>query len=149
LIVAGFFIVVAAALFAAEKFGKQNVEKVGWKNIFVMSVSQSAALLPGVSRSGATIAAGLFSGLSRSAAAKFSFLMLAPVTAGAVILILKKVADGELSLPPAEFTLVGFAVSAVVSFAAAAFLLRFVRKHSLRIFAIYLILAAAVLFTIQ
>ena len=121
-IVAGFFVVVALALFAAEKFGKQNSQKVGWKNIFAMSIFQAAALLPGVSRSGATIAAGMFFGLDRSTAARFSFLMLAPATAGAVILIGKKVADGELNLPPLEFTAVGFAFSAVVSFAAAAFL---------------------------
>jgi len=144
-IVVGFFVLVAVALFFAEKFGKKNSEKVGWKNIFAMAISQSAALFPGVSRSGATIAAGMFSGLSRSVAAKFSFLMLAPVTAGAVILIAKKVVDGELYLPPTAFTLVGFAVSAVVSFAAAALLLRFVRKNSLVVFAIYLIFVAAVL----
>jgi undecaprenyl-diphosphatase len=148
-IVASFFLIVAFALFLAEKFGKQNSEKVAWKNIFVMGLFQASALLPGISRSGATIAAGMFSGLSRSAAAKFSFLMLAPATAGAVILIAKKVFEGELSLPPIEFSLVGFVVSAIVSFMAASFLLRFIKKHSLKIFALYLILAAALLFLIK
>lgn len=145
-VVASFFVVVAIALFFAEKFGKQNSEKTGFKNIFWMSIFQAAALLPGISRSGATIAAGMFSGLSRTAAAKFSFLMLAPATAGATILIAKKVFEGELILPPLEFTFVGFAVSAVISFAAAKFLLHFVKKYSLKIFSLYLILAAAVLF---
>lgn len=148
-IVAVFFLVVATALFLAEKFGKQNSTKVGWKNIFAMSLFQAAALLPGISRSGATIAAGMFSGLSRSAAARFSFLMLAPATAGAILLILKKVLAGEMTLPPLQFTLVGFAVSALVSFACAAFLLRFVKKHSLKIFALYLIFVAAILFAIK
>jgi len=146
LIIASFFVLVAIGLFLAEKFGKQNSEKVQAKNIFLMGIFQTFALLPGISRSGVTIAAGMFSGLSRSASAKFSFLMLAPATVGAVILIAKKVADGELGLPSLEFTIVGFAVSAVVSFATATFLLRFVRKHSLKIFAIYLIFAAMILF---
>ncbi|MFH0834669.1 MAG: undecaprenyl-diphosphate phosphatase [Patescibacteria group bacterium] len=148
-VVAGFFVLVAVALFIAEKFGQQKIQKVGWKNVFWMSIFQAAALLPGISRSGSTIAAGMFSGLDRSAAAKFSFLMLAPATAGAVVLILKKVADGEMTLPPTDLTLVGFVVSAIVSFACAAFLLRFVKKYSLKIFSLYLILAAVALFLIR
>ncbi|MCF7846149.1 MAG: undecaprenyl-diphosphate phosphatase [Candidatus Peribacteraceae bacterium] len=144
-IVSTFFVAVALLLFFAEKFGTQKNQKAGWKNVIWMGIFQATALLPGISRSGATIAAGMFSGLTRSAAARFSFLMLAPATAGAVALITKKVLDGELSLPPLQFTLVGFAVSAIVSFAAATFLLSFVKKHSLKVFSVYLILAAIVL----
>ena len=146
-VVAVFFAVVAVVLFFAEKFGKQNSARIGWKNIFWMSVFQSAALLPGISRSGATISAGMFSGLDRSAAARFSFLMLAPAVAGAVILVVGKVFAGDLILPPFEFTLVGFTISAVVSFACAKFLLCFVKKHSLKIFTIYLIFVAVILFS--
>ncbi len=147
-IVASFFVVVALALFFAEKFGSQKIKKPQSKNIFWMSIFQALALLPGISRSGATIVAGMFSGLDRSAAARFSFLMLAPATAGATLLTAKNVFDGELVLPPLSFTLVGFAVSAVVSFAAAAFLLHFVKKYSLKVFSVYLIFAAAILFAI-
>ncbi|MFH0776002.1 MAG: undecaprenyl-diphosphate phosphatase [Patescibacteria group bacterium] len=145
-IVAAFFVLVAAGLFLAEKFGSQKTQKVGWKNVFWMSIFQAVALLPGISRSGSTIAAGMLSGLSRSAAAKFSFLMLAPATAGAIVLIVKEVLAGKMTLPPLELTLFGFVVSAVVSFAAAAFLLRFIRKHSLKIFSLYLLAVATVLF---
>lgn len=145
-IVAGFFGLVAIVLFLAEKFSQQNSQKVGWKNVLIMGCCQAIALLPGISRSGSTIAAGMFSGLDRSTAAKFSFLMLAPATAGAVILILQKVWAGEMTLPPPDLTLVGFAVSAAVSFAVAAFLLSFVKKHSLKIFSLYLTFAAVVLF---
>ena len=144
-LIAGFFILVAVLLLAAEKFGRKNSEKVGWRNVVGMGIFQTLALLPGISRSGATIAAGMLGGLSRSAAAKFSFLMLAPVTLGATILISKKVCEGKLVLPPLEFTLVGFAASAVFSFLFASLLLKFVRKYSLAWFAVYLILAAAVL----
>ena len=149
MIVAVFFLIVAVALFLAEKFGKKNSEKVSWKNVFQMGIFQAAALLPGISRSGVTIAAGMFGGLKREVAAKFSFLMLAPATAGAVILISKKVFDGELSLPPMEFVVVGFLVSAVSSFLFASLLLRLVKKYSLIWFAVYLVLTAAVLLAIN
>lgn len=122
--------------------GEKNLK---WKQVITMGVAQMFALLPGVSRSGVTIASGMLSGLSRPTAAKFSFLMLAPVTAGAVILIAKKVFSGELTLPATEFVVVGFISSAIVSYLAALALLKFVKKHSLKIFAIYLILAAGVL----
>jgi undecaprenyl-diphosphatase len=91
----------------------------------------------------------MFGGLKREVAAKFSFLMLAPATAGAVILISKKVFDGELSLPPMEFVVVGFLVSAVSSFLFASLLLRLVKKYSLIWFAVYLVLTAAVLLAIN
>ncbi|MCF7836191.1 undecaprenyl-diphosphate phosphatase [Candidatus Gracilibacteria bacterium] len=148
-IIAVFFLIVAVALFLAEKFGKKNSAKVSWKNVFQMGILQAAALLPGISRSGVTIAAGMFGGLKREVAAKFSFLMLAPATAGAVVLISKKVFDGELSLPPIEFVVVGFLVSAVSSFLFARLLLRLVKKYSLIWFAAYLVLAAAVLLMIR
>ena len=114
-----------------------------------MGIFQALALFPGVSRSGSTIAAGMLTGVSRSAAARFSFLMLAPATAGAVILISKKVLAGELSLPPLELTLVGFFVSAISSFIFANLLLRFVKKHSLVWFSVYLLLASFTLFMIK
>lgn len=145
-IVASFFLVIAGLLVLAEKLGKKNTDQVGWRQVWLMGVAQACALLPGVSRSGSTIIAGMLSGLKRDTAAKFSFLMLAPATAGAVLLIGKKVLDGELSVPPLEFTLLGFFVSAVSSFVFASLLLRLVKKHSLIWFAVYLLVAAGILF---
>jgi len=151
MIVAGFFVLVAALLLLAEWVGKKTArsEKLQCKNVILMGVSQAFALLPGVSRSGITIATGMLTGLSRSAAAKFSFLMLAPVTAGAVLLISREVWGGELTLPPLGLTALGFCVSAVSSFIFASLLLRLVKKHSLAWFSAYLVLAAAVLIFIQ
>lgn len=144
ILVAGFLAATAVVLFAAEKFSRQSVtRKVGWSQIVGMGFAQALALLPGVSRSGMTIAAGMLGGLSRATAARFSFLMLAPVTLGAAILIAGKVSAGELNLPAAQFTATGFAVSAVVSYIAAAALLKFVQKHSLKVFAAYLLAVAA------
>jgi len=145
-IVGGFFLCVAVLFFCAEKFSKQNSEKIGWKQIILMGVFQAIALLPGVSRSGSTIAAGMFTGLKREAAARFSFLMLVPVTFGAVVLIAKEFHDGKVTLPATGFVIAGFFSAAIVSYIAAAALLRFMKKHSLNVFGIYLIIAAGVLF---
>lgn len=145
-IVGGFFICVAILFFCAEKFSKQNSEKIGWKQVLFMGFAQAIALLPGVSRSGSTIAAGMFTGLKREAAARFSFLMLAPVTFGAVVLTAKDFLDGKVTLPPINFVIVGFIAAAVTSYFAAETLLRFIKKHSLNAFGIYLIIAAGILF---
>jgi undecaprenyl-diphosphatase len=142
IIVAVFFLVTAGLLFAAEKLGKKNSDKVGWRQVGLMGFFQALALLPGVSRSGATITAGMLGGLRREFAAKFSFLMLAPATLGAVILILQKVWVGEFTLPPIKFTLIGFFISALSSFVFASLLLRLVKKYSLVWFSIYLVLVA-------
>lgn len=146
-LVAGFFVLVAGLMVGAEIFRKRIKEEKGvsWKQVAWMGIFQALALLPGVSRSGATMAAGMFGGLTRSAAAKFSFLMLAPVTAGAVILISQKVLAGGFTLPIWPLTLVGFTTSAIVSYVCAAALLKFVKKHSLVAFSVYLVLAALAL----
>ncbi len=153
-IVASFFVIVAGLLVLAEWLNRRRnkmshistKEKIaGWKQVAWMGFSQAFALLPGISRSGITIATGMSAGLSRSAAAKFSFLMLAPATAGAVILTSKKVFSGELALPSFEFTMVGFVVSAIASFIFASLLLRLVKRHSLIWFAVYLLVVAVVL----
>ncbi|MFH1375699.1 MAG: undecaprenyl-diphosphate phosphatase [Patescibacteria group bacterium] len=157
-LVAGFFVLVAGLLAVAEIFRKDRTpsdpapgarqavgEMVTWKQVAWMGIFQVTALLPGVSRSGATIAAGMFGGLTRSVAARFSFLMLAPVTLGAVILISQKVLAGGLTLPAGPLTLVGFTTSAIASYVCAAALLKFVKKHSLIVFSIYLSMAALAL----
>lgn len=149
LLVAGFFVFVALLLLAAERFSSQKENKPRWKQVLWMSLFQALALLPGVSRSGSTIAAGMLSGLSRSAAARFSFLMLAPVTAGATLLTVLDVIKGELTLPPLDVVMVGFFVSALVSYLCAATLLKLVKKYSLAVFSIYLLIAAGILFIFQ
>ena len=148
-IVAVLFLVVAVLLSLAELRHAHTAHKkhiVGWREMAAMALFQAVALLPGVSRSGSTIAAGMLWGLDRATAARFSFLMLAPATAGAALLIGWQVWAGELTLPAIEFVVTGFLVSAVVSYAAAAALLAFVKKYSLAWFAGYLVLAAAALF---
>jgi undecaprenyl-diphosphatase len=146
-----FFIAICLAITAillllAEKFSQKKVGEISWKNVFWLGIFQASALLPGISRSGSTIAAGMFSGLTRATAAKFSFLMLAPATFGATILTFTQVFSGKLNLPPLRFVLVGFIVSIISSTIAAKFLLKFVQKNSLNIFVIYLFILVGILF---
>jgi undecaprenyl-diphosphatase len=95
--------------------------------------AQALAILPGISRSGSTIGAGLLAGLSREEATRFSFLLSIPAIAGAGILDLAK---GELVVSGAS--IVGTVVSGIVGYLSIHYLLRFVRTHSLTVFAWYL-----------
>jgi undecaprenyl-diphosphatase len=98
-----------------------------------IGVAQALAILPGISRSGSTIGAGLLAGLSREEATRFSFLLSIPAIAGAGVLDLAK---GELVVSGAS--IVGTIVSGVVGYLSIHYLLRFVRTHSLAVFAWYL-----------
>lgn len=111
----------------------------------LMGLAQATALVPGVSRSGITITAGLFSGLDRVAATRFSFLLAIPITIGAVI---KKLSEPELQSSISADTgifVVGIIASLVSGMFAIRFLLNFLAKYTLRVFAYYrLLLALAV-----
>ena len=112
---------------------------------FAVGLAQTIALAPGVSRSGVTITAGRFLGLDRDSAARFSFLLLVPITTGAVAW--KGLTDVVLGdLPPGSTGpfIVGTIASAVSGFAAIVFLLRYVRTHSYDIFVVYRLIAAAI-----
>lgn len=103
-----------------------------------IGILQSVALFPGVSRSGTTISASLLSGLSREAAARFSFILSVPVIGGAAVLDMLHLLKGRghegVSIAA---TAVGFAVSALVSYVSIATLMAWLRKRDLRLFAMY------------
>lgn len=138
----GLWMIVVAEVFilaewASKKF--KNAEDMNWKKAIVVGIAQSVALIPGVSRSGSTIAAGLFQGVSREKAARFSFLLALPVIFGAGLLtILKELRSGaglDVEFLP---LVIGFTASAVAGFASVYFLMKFLKKHSLNVFAYYL-----------
>jgi undecaprenyl-diphosphatase len=113
------------------------------RQALTIGIAQVASLAPGVSRSGVTITAARFLGLDRDAAARFSFLLLVPVTAGAVVL--KGVGAAHTGLPSGQAVPValGMIASAVSGYAAIWGLLAFVRRHSYDVFVVYRVLAAA------
>lgn len=117
---------------------KTDLDSMSWGDAIVVGVSQAIALIPGVSRSGITISAGRFRQLDREAAARFSFLLSAPVIAGAAT---KDAWDLHKhgGLPP-EMRLpwmVGILVSGVVGILVIAFFLKYLRAHSLNVFVWY------------
>lgn len=107
------------------------------KQALAMGLAQAAALIPGISRSGSTITAGLFAGLSRVAAARFSFLLAIPITFGAILkVILSGNALTQVSQEAGIFA-AGIITAFLSGFLAIRFLLRFVAKSPLNIFAYY------------
>ncbi|MBI4049844.1 MAG: undecaprenyl-diphosphate phosphatase [Candidatus Doudnabacteria bacterium] len=122
---------------------RQESEVLNWKKVLGIGLAQAIAIIPGVSRSGATITAGLFSGLSREAAARFSFLLSGPIIFGAGL-----VASRDLVSITAPL-IAGFLAAAIAGFLAIEFLLRYVSKNNFNVFVWYrLVLAVAVLLTI-
>ena len=142
-----FNLVLVGALFiAAEAVGRKSdgVSKLGFLAAIAIGVAQATALVPGVSRSGATITAGLFLGMRRAEAARFSFLMSVPIiTIAATFSIVQAVADG-MDAQQAGIFAAGILSSAVVGYLAIKFLLQFLVHHSLRAFAYYRFALAAV-----
>lgn len=137
LVIAGSLVVFGFIILLAEKMSKtRTVDTIDVTDALLIGLAQAIALIPGVSRSGITISAGLFRGLEREASARFSFLLSTPIIAGATLLharkLLKTGADHNMSL-----FLIGFMAAAVSGFAALKFLLSFLKKHPLNIFAYY------------
>jgi undecaprenyl-diphosphatase len=108
-----------------------------------IGTAQALALCPGVSRSGITITAGLFRGFTREAATRFSFLLSAPLIAGAVVSHLPKLIKlhkaGELDLPLSTL-LISILVSGIAGYFVIAFFLRYLRTHTLKVFVFYRLL---------
>ncbi len=127
-------------LWASKRIpGDLDYTQLSWQRALTVGALQAVALLPGISRSGATIAAGLGVGLQREAAATFAFLLAIPAIAGAGVLeMLDAWKAGTTGTPPATLA-VGFVVSMLVGLATLALLIRWVRQGRLAMFAYYLI----------
>lgn len=145
-------LITAVVLALAEWLGKQkrNLEKMTWLDALFVGIAQVIAIFPGASRSGTTISAGMARGLDRSSAARFAFLMSVPVmlaAGGYQSLDLLKMSGVSSFLP---LLAVGFVVAAFVGWLAVKWLLGYLAKHSLYIFAVYcaIIGATCLIFTL-
>ncbi len=138
--------VVAALFLVFERACKQtdDIKSMTMGKCFIVGIAQSIALIPGVSRSGITILAGLSQGLKREAAARFSFLLSAPVMVGAGAKKALDLLQVEFTSNDAGILVVGFLSSAVVGWLAIKFLLSYLSRHRLDVFAYYRFLLAAV-----
>ncbi len=147
------FLITAAFLLLAEHVSAKKThyeDKPNFVHAVVMGFMQGAALLPGVSRSGSTLAGGLLSGLNRKSAAKFSFMMSAPAIVGSLLI------EGKDAIETGAFkhiellpTLVGVAVAAVSGYLAIRFMLRLISHVSLNWFALYVAILGVIFLVLQ
>lgn len=122
----------------------RSLDKLSYRDAFIIGLWQVLAMIPGTSRSGATIVGGLLLGTTRSVAAEFTFFLAIPVMAGASLLKLLKFGFAFTGTELAVLA-VGMVVALVVSLVAIRFLMGYVKRHSFRIFGIYRILLGVVL----
>ena len=128
---------------------RRRIGELGWTDAVLVGAAQAIALVPGVSRSGITISAGLLRDLTREEATRFSFLLATPVILGAGVKTLLDARRAQALLSAPDVLAVGFMVSFLSGMAAVAFLIRFLRSHSLDWFVGYrLVLAAVVALTL-
>ncbi|QEC46179.1 undecaprenyl-diphosphate phosphatase [Baekduia soli] len=138
-------IVLGLILEIAERTGRKDrdVESLSVRDGVTIGVAQALALIPGVSRSGSTISAGLFLGLNRAAAARFSFLLSVPAVVLSGLFELKDVGDGNgAGFGP---TLLATLLAFIVGYASIAWFLKYLTRHPVTVFVIYRVVLGAAL----
>ncbi len=147
LYIAALLVVGATLLWVGERWGsrRREMDDLRVTDAAEIGVAQALALFPGISRSGITIAAGLFVGMTREAAARFSFLMATPIIAGAGILKGKDLLSTGLASSDVAPLAVGFLAALLAGLAAIQFLLSYLRRRSTGLFIGYRFAAAAAL----
>ena len=126
-----------------KKTGTADLEKVTYKQAVVVGCFQALAVIPGVSRAGATIVGGMLNGLNRKAAVELSFLLAVPTMAAATGLDLLKT-RGQFNKPEYLMLGVGFIGAWLTAMVAVRYFVKFVEKHTLAGFGVYRILLALV-----
>jgi undecaprenyl-diphosphatase len=148
LVIAASLIIVGFIMLIAERYSRATKDLrnggITLNDAIIIGVAQAVAFIPGVSRSGITITAGLFRELKRVSAARFSFLLSTPVILGATLLEGRKLMKTPALLSP-DILAAGFISAFVSGLAAILFLLRFLNRHPLNVFVYYRFILAAVI----
>lgn len=131
-----FLIITGLLLWGAERVkpGEKDIKDISFKNALVIGVAQGIAIAPGISRSGATISAGLFSGLNRELAARFSFLLSIPAILGAALVQAKDITSFDTGT---GVLIAGFVSALIFGYLAIKLLLKIIKERTLMIFAYY------------
>lgn len=147
-IIAGALIALGLLLLFAERVAslKRPIEDIGWRDGLFIGCAQALALIPGVSRSGSTITAGLFRGFDRPSAARYSFLLSIPAVVISGLWEARKI--GEEAGPGAGVTIIATLAAFVVGYASIAWLLRFLGNHSTMVFVVYRVALGLVVFAL-
>jgi undecaprenyl-diphosphatase len=132
-----FLIINGIILWSAEhvKRGNKKIKGISFKNALVIGIFESLALFPGISRSGSSISAGLFSGVDRVCAARFAFLLAIPAITGAIIVEFKDI--GALTETNTASIVAAYIAVVIFGFLSIGLLLRIINGTSLRIFSVY------------
>jgi undecaprenyl-diphosphatase len=145
-VAAGALTVGAIGMLLAERLGPRHrtESSMGWTDVILIGCAQASALIPGISRSGATITIGMFLGMRRDAAARFTFLLAIPATTAAAAKETLEVLKMNVGSGSLQLFAVGMIVSAAVGYVTIKYFLRFLAGNKLDVFAYYrLALAAA------
>jgi len=145
LLIGGIFLIIFELLHREKPNATDNVDSISYNQAMLIGLCQSVAIIPGVSRSAATIIGGLLLGIKRKTIAEFSFLLAVPTMLAATVLDLSKSMD-TFTYSQFVILLVGFITSFIVAILAIKFLLAFIKKRSFIAFGIYRILIALLFF---
>ena len=148
----GIRLLVTAVMLTAVEYldtRRRTLESATWQDALTVGLFQVLAIFPGASRSGSTIAGGMIRGFDRPSAARFAFLMSAPIllAAGAYESVKVIAMPGTMTFMP--YLITGFVTSAVVGWFAVKWLIGYLNKHSLYVFAIYCAIVGVTLLIIQ
>lgn len=143
ILLVGFMLIVTAVLIYFADKAKNTDKKVSFSNAFVIGISQAIAMLPGISRSGATISTSVLLGNDKTKAARFSFLMVVPLIFGKIA---KDILGGELTYDASNFTAlsIGFVAAFISGLLACTWMIRLVKQSKLTYFAIYCVIVGAI-----
>lgn len=146
-LVACMLLVTGILLFLADR-AKSTDKSVGWSSAIIVGVSQAIAILPGISRSGATISTSVLLGIDREKAAKFSFLMVVPLILGKMA---KDLLDGDFAASATNLPElgVGFVAAFFTGILACVWMIKLVKKAELRWFAYYCFAVAGVVLVVK
>lgn len=148
LILVGLIMILSDYIYKPKKDQTKSSTPILW-----MGLAQVLALIPGVSRSGSTITTGIFTGLTREKAARYSFLLSIPITAAAILKstldLINRISENGLTFEVGTFYVVGLISSSIFGFIAIRFLLNYLKKYSLSIFGYYRIALGVLLLIFQ
>jgi len=158
-IAAAFLIINGIVLFSAERLRRRkatkheenesdvNIAKLSWTAAIGIGLAQAGALIPGISRSGSSMAGGLLAGLDNADAARFSFLLATPIIGAAAVLKLPELFQ-PAARPVLQATVIGALCAAVAAYVSVRFLVKYFETRNLNIYASYCVLAGIVFSTI-
>jgi undecaprenyl-diphosphatase len=143
LLIGGIFIIVFEHFFKVKEDSIKEIVKISYPQAMMIGLCQALAVIPGVSRSAATILSGLMLGVSRKTIVEFSFLLAVPTMAAATVLDLLKT-DADLTSHEWGILALGFVIALVVAWFSVKFLLQYIQRHNFTAFGIYRIVAAII-----